>query len=396
MRAILLLLAAVIPSAALEMRVWTDVQDRTVEAEMTALKEDAVVFRLKDGSEVNFPIARLSEADRQYVEENRGKLAEKRPAMSSAADEDEDRLNFGDPWPDRVTFTEDPEITVVEENADTKRFIYESANYRYVCDVRLARSVVKGFAVMFEATHLYTRTLPLGMTHGQKTDGKYLILLFEKFESYVSAGGPPDSAGVFMGGRGVVMVPLTSLGVRPVGSSYMLDRDKSSKTLPHELVHQITPDVYYRGGSRGWFTEGIAEYVAVTPYRSGSYNVRSNFRPIVEYATAYGQKNMGGRALGDKISLPSLKTFFLQDYQTFLSRPQVNYGSALLLTTYFFHMDGDGDAKRIQGFLQALHDGKQGEAALEALLDGRTYQELEAEIVKLWSRKGVDFTFGSD
>ena len=56
------------------------------------------------------------------------------------------------------------------------------------------------------------------------------------------------------------MVPLESLGVRTLGSGYTLDRGKSNNTLPHELIHQLTPPPYFRHGSVGWFIEGIAEY----------------------------------------------------------------------------------------------------------------------------------------
>ena len=173
----------------------------------------------------------------------------------------------------------------------------------------------------------------------------------------------------------------------------MLDRDKSSKTLPHELVHQLTPNRYYAPGSMGWFTEGIAEYVAVTPYRSGSFNVRSNFKPIVEYVTAYGKEGMGGRALGEIINLGSLKKFMLQPYSSFTGNPQINYGCGLLITNYFFHMDREEDGARIKAFLKALNAGKKGEEALEVLLDGQTFEELEEEIHKAYSRKGVDINF---
>jgi hypothetical protein len=284
----------------------------------------------------------------------------------------------------------------VEEDAEKKRFIYESANYRYVCDVRLAKSVVKGFAVMFEATHLYCRSLPLAINGGKAGADKHQILLFEEFEDYVKAGGPPSSAGVFMSGKGVVMVPLTSLGVKPVGSSYMLDRDKSSKTLPHELVHQLTPEKYFEKGASGWFTEGLAEYVAVTPYRSGAFSVRGNQKDIFDYVTGFGSKDMGGRALGTKIRLPALKSYMLQDYSEFLAQPQLNYGCGLLITTYFCHLDGEGDGKRIKGFLKALHDGAEGEKSLDLLLDGRSFDQLEEDIAKAWSRKGVDFTFAKE
>lgn len=388
-------------SGAFEARSWTDNQDRKIEATLVRGDAQTVVLQLADGREVPFPLAKLSLADRDYVEKSRALLPSiEAPAKAAVTptkptrEKKDDGLNFDAPWPERIKFSEDPEVKTVEEDAEKKRFIYESANYRYVCDVRLAQSVVKGFAVMFEATHLYCRSLPLGIAGGEKTDGKHLILLFEEFSDYVKAGGPPESAGVFIGGRGVVMVPLTSLGVRPVGSGYMLDRDKSNKTLPHELTHQLTPQPYFRKGAMGWFSEGVAEYIAVTPYRAGSYNVRGNLKDIVDYVTGYGSKDMGGRALGTKITLPALKEFMLQDYSKFLENPQTNYGCGLLVTTYFFYLDGEGDAKRIKAFLKSLHDDKKGEAPLDLLLDGRSFEQLEADIVKGWSRKGVDFTFG--
>lgn len=383
----LLLLAGI--AQASEFRSWTDAQDRKIEARMVGMEGDAVVLELKDGRKVPYPLAKLSTADSEYAKSQAQEPAGK-PSESG-----DDAVNFDSPWPDRIKFSEDPEIVVVEEDADKKHFVYESAHYRYTCDVRLSKTVVKGFAIMFEATHLFCRTLPLSIDGGDLTDGKLQILLFEKFEDYVEAGGPPASAGVFMGGKGVVMVPLTSLGVRPVGSGYMLDRDKSSKTLPHELTHQLTPTAYFRTAAQGWFSEGLAEYVAVTPYRSGSFSVMNNHRDIVDYATGYGSKDKGGRALGKEIHLPALKTFMLQTYSSFLEEAQLNYGSGLLITYYFLQMDGEGDGKRIKEFLKALRKGKSREDALMVLLDGRTFEELEAEITKAWGRKGVDFTFGT-
>ena len=372
---------------AAELRSWTDIQNRKIEATLLRVEDKTVIFKLKNGSEIPYPVAKLSLADCKYLEEL---LAS--PGFETTGQS----LNFDQPWPERIKFSEDPEVNTVEEDAEKKRFIYESANYRYVCDVRLAKSVVKGFAVMFEATHLYCRSLPLAINGGKVVANKHQILLFEKTDDYVKAGGPPTSAGVFIGAKGVVMVPLTSLGVKPVGSGYMLDRDKSSKTLPHELVHQLTPERYFEKGSAGWFTEGLAEYIAVTPYRSGAFSVRGNQKDIFDYATGFGSKDMGGRALGTKIGLPALKSFMLQDYSEFLKQPQLNYGSGLLITNYFCHLDGEGDGKRIKSFLKALHEGVECEKALDLLLDGRSFNQLEEDIVKAWSRKGVDFTFAKE
>jgi len=373
-------------------RVWTDDQGRRTKAVLLRVEDAHALLQLPDGREASFPLEKLSKVDRAFIE--KFGLDGHDEEDESAAEEGGYPENFDDRWPERVRFEGDPEINTVEENDDEKSFVYESANYRYNSDVRLSNSVVKGFAVMFEATHQFVRELPLAVSGGRKQDGKYPIILLETEEDYYKAGGPPGSAGVYIGGKNIVMVPLTSLGVQKVGSGYMLDRDKSSKTLPHELVHQLTPNRYYAPGSMGWFTEGLAEYVANTPYyRSGMYNVKMNSRPIIEYVTAYGKDNTGGRALGEEIHLGPLKDFMLQSYSSFTGSAQINYGCGLLIANYFFHMDRKEDAARIKKFLKALNEGKEGEQALEVLLDGQTWLELEEEIAKAYSSKGIDFTF---
>ena len=371
-----------------EVRTWTDNQGRSVDATLVRVNETNVVIRLKDGREMDYPIERLSAADVKYIGEFRE--ASKNGGAPSSA---QIQKNFELPWPERISFKEDPEIEVIEQNAETQRFIYESANYRYVCDVRLSSSVVRGFARLFETTHLYCLSLPIGFTGGTKVDGKYTILLVEKLEDYMRAGGLPGSAGVYMSGRNLIMVPLTSLGVRLVGRVYILDRDQSNKTLPHEITHQLTPVAYFRSGSMGWFIEGIAEYISLTPYTSGTYNVKSNLRSIVQYVTSHSEDHGGGLELGTKITMPPLEKFFMQEYSTFLANAQRNYGCSTLLVYYFFHMDGEGDAKRIKAFLKAMHEGKEGKEALNSLLDGRSFQQLEKEIQEAWSRKGLDISF---
>ncbi len=375
-------------SPAGEVRSWTDDRGRKVDAELVRIDSDKAILKLGNKTEASFEIAKLSAEDQEYVKAF-GKKSSNKGAKP------EEKLNFDAPWPERVTFSEDPEVSTIEENAETKKFIYESANYRYTCDVRLSKSVVKGFAVMFEATHLYCRTLPLALNEPPKDGVKHQILLFEKFINYVRAGGWPGSAGIFLNGKKLVLVPLDSLGVKPVGSGYMFDRDKSSSTLPHELTHQLTPNYYYEKGACGWFSEGIAEYVAVTPYRAGAYHVRGNQKDFFEAVTAYGEKNQG-YALGEKIELPALKKYMLQDYRDFTANSSVNYGCGLLITNYFIHKDGDGDAKRLKSFLKALRDGKHNEAALEFLLDGRTFKQLEADISKALKSDGIELTFGAE
>lgn len=371
-------------------RTWTDVQGRKIEGDLVSSDETNVTLKLAGGKTVAIPLARLSEEDRKFI-------SEKAPAAAGADkknETEETSLNFNEPWPDNVRFDEDPQVEIVTEDKDANRFVYESASFRFVCDVRLSKQVVKGFAVMFESTFGYCRALPLAISGGEKTDGKFQILLFENKESYIKAGAPPESAGVFMGAKHVVMVPLTSLGVKQVGSGYMLDRDVSNRTLIHELTHQLTPRQYFQPGAMGWFTEGIAEYVAATPYRQGRFKVKSNFDDIVAYATAYAKDDSRGRALGKEIKAPPLKEYFQMPYEAFTGpSANFNYGLALMLTTYFLHLDGEGDAARMKEFLKALRTGKKGQEAIDVLLGGRSYAEMEEAVSKGWRRKGVKIEF---
>jgi len=379
---------------AAELRSWTDIQDRKVEATLLRIADQTVILKLKDGREVPYPLAKLSADDCKYVEENRARLTGNEAAKVS--DDSGEAFNFDAPWPQIVKYSEDPEINIVEEDPEKKSFIYESTNYRYISDVRLAKSVVKSFAVLFEATNLYCRSLPLAINGGQRVNGKYQILLFEQFDDYVKAGGPANSSGVFISRQQAVLIPLASLGLMRVGSGYMLDWGKSSSTIPHELTHQLSPKAYFKKGADGWFAEGIAEYVGHTPYRSGIFSVYGNQKEIIDFVTGYGTKNKGGIALGKKIHMPALKTFILQNYDSFQQQQKISYGCGLLLTDYFLQMDGDGDGKRIKAFLKALHDGMHGEKSLDLLLDGRSFEKLQEDFAKAWSRKGIEFTFADE
>ncbi len=302
--------------------------------------------------------------------------------------------NFDAQWP-KLVKSSAPEITIVKEDKEKSNFIYHSTNYEFVCNVQLSKNVLKKFSTLFEATRNYCKEIPLSMVKAHIPDEtvRFRILLFDTEAAYYQNGGLQGSAGFFNPNSGEILIPLTSLGVKKLGSSYAYDYKSTNKTLPHEIAHQLTNTEYFRPGAMGWFSEGLAEYIAITDYRSGKFMVSGNRTDIVKYVTEVSKKDNRGRMLGDEITAPDLKKFMLMDYSDFRQNGNFNYGFSALLTYYFIHMDGEGKRKNLNKFLTALNEGKQGEEALNELLAGRTFDELEKEISKAWKSRRVEITF---
>lgn len=387
-------------SSLLSARTFEDTKGRKIEASVTALEGDKVTLKLdKTGKSYEIALETLSAADQKFVTEwSESNKSGKDDAKPELSDPTKPEPNFDAEWPDLVKSELDIEIETVEDGENEGRFVYHSPNYEFISDVGLSKSVVKKFAVLFEATREYCRLLPIATmkAHVPGAQFRNRILLFEDKADYVANGGSPNSAGVFISrgknGRGVVMVPIESLGLKKLGSSYTYDYKGKNNVVIHEIAHQLTDSEYYRPGARGWFTEGLAEYVANTPYRSGKYKVRTNLSAIKDYGTGTGPKGRGGRNLGEEITSPDLKDFMLMPYSQFTSsNVQFNYGFSMLITYYFFHMEED--RTNINNFLKALKEGKTGEDILNVLLNGRSWDEMEAQISKAWRSKGVKITF---
>src|SRR4051794_18610377 len=81
--AIALAVIVVLGTAVAEMRTWTSADGKfKVEAELLAVQEGQVSLRVADGTEINVPLTKLSDADRQFA---KGR-ASRTPALVPAAD----------------------------------------------------------------------------------------------------------------------------------------------------------------------------------------------------------------------------------------------------------------------------------------------------------------------
>ena len=371
-------------------RTWTDTKGRKIDAEIVSKTGNSVTVNLK-GKETKIPLKKLSKADQEFVagwkaEEKKDEVSGKKG--SSNADVEK---AFNLPWPKLISTDLGFEIETEEKDGS---YIYRSPNYEFICDSRLSKVPVKRFATLFEATRLYVQQLPYANMKALKKDHRHKVMLFEQDSNYHKAGAPMGSAGVYMPRKDIIMVKFSSLGLVKRGSGWGLDYDISNKTLPHEITHQLTDPEYYCQGSRGWFTEGFAEYVAVTPYRSGKFTVSRAPGDVERYATGYSRKDGRGRAIGTDVEVGSLKDFMNMSYRDFAGdNGNFNYAVGALLVTYFNHYDGEGDAANLKNFLRAMKEGKKGDKILEVLLAGRTFKELEKEVRKAWRSRGVKLNF---
>lgn len=367
-------------------RSWTNSSGKTIVATLVEIAGDKAILQMA-GKNFEVPVASLSADDRKFIDEwKKGDLTD--PSGDASI-----KPNWEDPWPALVSVDIEQAIEVIKEDEAANEYVYASPHYEFICDVKLNTSVVKRFSLLFEATNQVCRELPLGMVKPFRKE-RHKIHLFETREAYIGKGGPPESAGVYIsrGGEGDILVPLTSLGVKKVGSNYSVDYDKENTTLSHEITHQLTDYEYYAPGSRGWFTEGLAEYIANSGYRSGKFDI-DDLGKLKARVTAYGEDGNGGRALGEEINAPDLQQFFTQEYDSFLANAQLNYGLSALIVYYFFHMDGGKDAANIKAFLKALKEEKAPPQLFEPLLAGRTWDEMEAAITQGWRSRGVRITF---
>ena len=394
-----------------EMREWTaGASGATFEAKASKIAKGMVTLEDADGNALQVPIAQLSEADRTYLKawyRNGGKAVGKNGAgrkgtskkpSPDAKKEPKKKDNFNDPWPVYPGVEGEVPIAIAMEDAENKKYVYHSPHYEFTADVRLGKSLVSRLARMFEATFITMQKLPLNFEKATKfKEGvRFPILLFETKADYIKNGGPPTSAGVFMGGSNTVMVPLTSLGVRTLGSKYIIDRDASNRTLVHELVHQLTDRAYYATGARGWFTEGLAEYVANSPYSSaGRIKIRGNSDEITDYATAGSKKYGYGRWIGTDLKVPDLREYMLMPYGQFTGESAAfNYGFGSLIVMWLFNEDAAEDRTHLTAFMKAMKAGKKGDELLKVIRNGRSWEEFCEALAKGLRREGVKVEFG--
>jgi hypothetical protein len=375
-------------------RIWTSTDGRKIDAAFVALEGDGVKIRMANGSTFTVPLARLSAEDQAFA---KGQTTTP-PATAATSPSGVPAASTA--WPRTVSLEDRPEVTVVKEDAATKEFIYRSPHYEFQCDSKLGANVVREFGRIFESTWLLNCMLPLDLKPTpEKLREIFLARLFTNKDDYMTEGGVVGSAGVYMSGKKALMVPLSSLGVKMVGSRVSLENnnDDDNATLIHEITHQMMN--HWLGVLPTWYIEGSAEYVEMLDYnRNGRFSLAGLNRQLRGYAQKMNWD--GGGKSYTMIDLEELMTIDGRRWAAALGKggaAHQNYGSAGLLTYYFYHLDGTGDAANMIAYLREVQNAKspaEEQAAVKKhLMRERTYALLAEDVKKALRKEGIDLSF---
>ncbi len=291
-----------------------------------------------------------------------------------------DPKSFQQSWPKTVRGVARPTVKRMTKQWKPDHYVYESQNYEFITNAKLTSSLVLKCATLFEASFTVNSKLPLNLPGAHRAkERKFRIYIHETRADYRRAGGPAQSGGVYFPATETIHVPLVSLGVGRQGSSYKEVGDIDYRTLSHEITHQMMEGVT----KSSWFIEGSAEYVSTTPYTyPATFQLGTSIRPYHKSIT---------EVLGKRVKFPKLKKFMNLPYPQFIRGGVENYSRALMLTYFFYLMDDDGAP--IKDYLKVLQTGAPETTAQPHLLNGRSYEQIEALFTKAWKQHGILVTF---
>lgn len=369
---------------------WTLHDGKTLDAELCGIQNQRVEIKLPNGRRGSLKLSAFSTSSqsriKQWAQAQGGSLdfASWIKSPDSA---------FSQPWPKTVYGPNTPTVRQILKDGQAGRYTFESEHYRFVSDEKLDIRTVQQFASLFETTYNYNMKLPINVPGKYRDKNhKFTIYLFGEYENYLRHGGAPRSAGVYLIRRQVILVPLTAVGVYKSGKKWKYLKSKQSSVLSHEITHQLMAGV----NEAPWFIEGSAEYIANTRYTHAAFHVYGSQRHIFDSVISKkASKSHTSRKLGPRVVMPSIKAFMNQSYQQFSAAPHTNrnYGISLLLTYYFYHVDGSGNAHNIKNYIKALQRGKTEAEAQQSLLNGRSYETVQKAFSQFCAANGLALEF---
>ena len=321
----------------LPFRDWTDLGNHQIRAVMVGIESDVVRLRLLfDGKVIEMPVANLIAADREYIAARKELFEPAGEAMPSPG------------WPKELNPPDD--FPVNEVSSSGGEFIYQTPHFGFRADVKLAPSLIRQYAQIFEATHFVIGKLPLRIAP-EGGESRFGVRMFKRHADFLAAGGIAGSGGVYLPASREILVPLSSLGVRVIGEQVAFNPETFD---PAPLVHEITHQLMHRWLDVFpiWFCEGMAEYLAAVPFESSRVDfqrIDDGIREHLKRGEGASQAS-GGWLVVDILSPKDLMSVSHRRWSAAVSAgggAGLFYRSGLLLIYYLAHLEGEGEAENL-------------------------------------------------
>ncbi len=352
------------------MRAWTAANGQKFQAKFVGLDGETVTLLLANGQTSKFALNLLSAADQATIRAAAAPNpavtnAPANPATKPPAPAAAGNTKPGAPstakartWPVIVEVPPNSiEITLGEQDAAKRRYVYKSQSFEFVSQDKLAGSVMKEAARTFEATRSLVSALPWGINPSPPADlGFYQAKLFVTREDYFADGGPVNSGGVYFTKDRIFRIPFPSLGLQLQGKTWFKKPDYHGDTLVHEVTHQMMHD--FLPFLPKWIIEGTAEYTESLPYNAGRFLASSHARGLKEYiAKAASHKVLTSefRPVGEHMAMTRDSWESLSDKQ---HSQHLLYFQSYVMVYFFCHLDGDGKGTRFLKYLDAIAEAR--------------------------------------
>ncbi|MCB1231576.1 MAG: hypothetical protein KDN19_15000 [Verrucomicrobiae bacterium] len=280
--------------------------------------------------------------------------------------------------------------------ANTNRWL--TTHFDITNDAGINRESLRSITLICEAVDgaLNALPLPLPVNWGRR-EGELRKIVIENVDPDV----PPTCAGYWDGATGIVHIYAEFL-IEPDRQLVVFEFDKPEKAqrygvIVHEVTHQSMAALMYLGVP-SWVPEGIAEYMAATQFAPGAYHFGNTHVAIRHHIN---KDLLGDRIVKDRrMNLVHLETLMNRDnpeWNAIVDSREpagiLQYNASLLLIDYFFHRDHP-DGQHFRCYLEDVLSGVPEPLARDRhLLRGRSYRQIEREMLDLWRPMGFTINF---
>jgi hypothetical protein len=297
-------------------------------------------------------------------------------------------------WPD--DWRESPDV-VLTPIGDTNQ--WKSKHFEITNTAGIKREALKSITLICESVDgaLSALPLPLPINWGRDPGELRKIVIKEHPEE----GDMKNCAGYWDGRTGIVHIFTAGL-VEPDLQLVVFEFNKPEKVqkydvIVHEVTHQSMAALMYLGVP-AWVPEGIAEYMAATQFAPAFYQFNSTHVSIRHHID---KRLLGDRIVKDrKMHFTHLKDMMNRDIREWNAFGENNdntgflqYHESLILIDYFFHRDHP-DGVHFRRYLETVLSGiPEPEARATHLIRGRSFQQIEKEIIDFWKPLGFTINF---